>query len=103
MGKCKFCGEKAGFLRWKHSECQSAHDKAPDILFKELLMVGERAVPDSIEIKNEGKGQIAISTEYNDEKLLEKLKEEGLWCEDDEDEAIDPDDDEGDLPEDEKV
>ena len=76
MGKCEFCGEKAGFLRWKHSECQSAHDKAPDILFKELLMVGERAVPDSIEIKNEGKGQIAISTEYNDEKLLEKLKEE---------------------------
>ncbi len=43
MGKCKYCGNPAGFLRSKHSECEEQHQGGRQLIAIEVL----RAIKDS--------------------------------------------------------
>jgi hypothetical protein len=48
MGKCIYCGQPAGFLRWRHAECRKQHKlaviKIPEV-FASKALAGELEAP----------------------------------------------------------
>jgi hypothetical protein len=80
MGRCRYCGEKAGFLLRKHPECHRAFLAAPDVLLSELFELGKRMIPDEVTIESEENGTISLSASFDDEKLSDELAEEIKKC-----------------------
>lgn len=110
MGKCKHCGEKAGFLRWSHPECVVAHReaerkaremrKASEPKFKQFIQetIAAREVADLDGLIN---GVAAASKEAADGHF--PVEEQCTWAAEAMNEALDDHLDDGALSEEEET